>query len=261
MQYYSREKRELKIIATVSFVMMLLVYGLAYFSVLMPNQPMAVFLKNNNLVFPHGYTMLMWPVLFFFLMYFVLFQSGRPGYGAKKDAIEMVTPFFSIACVLYTVWIVLWCYEIFWGTVLVLLLTLVLLNIAYFRLERVRPYLYQDEKKGVISPISFFLAFSMNLFILNLAVMFRAMQWNYFGIPKAAMALIAILVLVVINTAYIMLRRNFFFSFVSFVWLAGIGAARFFEGDIMPVGYVAGLGALFVLIITLNSKRKNVNKG
>lgn len=240
---------------------MLIAYGFAYFGKLMPNQPMEVFFKNSNLLLPHEYTMAMWPVLFFFLMYFVLFQSGRPGYGAKKDAIEMVTPFFSIACVLYTAWIILWCYEIFWGTLILLLLTVGLLNIAYFRLERVRPYLYQDEKKGVISPISFFLAFSTNLFILNAAVMFRAMQWDYFGVPKAILALIVILLLVVINTAYIMLRRNFFFSFVSFVWLFGIGVARFLENDIMPVGYVAGLGALFILVITLNSKRKNVNRG
>lgn len=261
MQYYSREKRELKIIAAFSFILMMIVYGIAYFSRLLPNRPLDIFAKYDNLLLPHFYTIGLWVVLCFFLLYFVLFQSGRPGYGAKKDAIETVTPFFSVTCFLAAAWMVLWCYDIIWATVLIALGMVLMLNIAYFRLERIRPYLYQDEKKGVISPISFFLAFMTNMSVLNTAVFFRFMQWNYFGIPRAVMAVIGILLLVVINTAYIMLRRNFFFSFVAFVLMAGIGAGRFLEGEIMPVGYIAGLGALFLLIITLNSKRKNVNKG
>lgn len=260
MQYYSREKREMKVIAVISFVLMIIVQLLSYIGIFSESGIGDIFVKYDALVLPHPYVAFVWPLLCLFLLYFVIFQTGRPGYGAKKDAIESVTLPFSLSCILAGAWPVFWTRGMIWVTLLLTLLMALVLNFAYFKIERIKPYLYNDEKRGLLSPISFFLAVTMNMLVLNFVVFTQSMGWKFFGVPGAVLSILTIFVIIVINTAYIMLRRNFFFSFVSFVLTAGIFLSRYLEGEIMPVGYVAALGALFILIVTINSKRKNVNK-
>lgn len=260
MQYYSREKKEMKAIVIISFVLMLAVQALSYIGIFSERSLIDIFRKYDALVLPHPYTAFLWPILCFFLLYFVIFQTGKPGYGAKKDAIESVTLPFSLSCILAGAWPVFWSRDLIWVTLVFTAVMAVVLNFSYFRLERIKPYLYNDEKRGLLLPISLFLAVVMNVLVLNIVAFTQSMGWNFFGIPKAVLSILTLFVIVVINTAYIMLRRNFSFSFVSFVLMGGIFASRFLEGEIMPVGYVAALGALFILIVTINSKRKNVNK-
>lgn len=261
MQYYSREKRGMKIVSILSFVMMILVNMMAFFRWFGKKGPDEIWMQYDNLVLPHPYTMLLWVVVCLFLLYFVIFQSGKPGYGAKKDAMDTVSPIFVTICLLISAWLVLWCMDIIWLTLPIALITTGILAILYFKLGRIEPYLYQDEKKGVIYPISVLLAFVMNMTLLNFAVFVQYMKWDFFGVPRPILAIIMILLLLIINLAYIMLKRDFCFSWIGLIVMVGIVAARYLENEIMPVGYTAGLGALFILIISLNSKRKNINKG
>lgn len=261
MQFYSREKRELKILSIISFLLMTGAFVSSFLGVggLIP--PEKIVERYHNLVLPHPYTAGIGALLILFLLYFVIFQTGKPGYGAKKDAMEMVAPLFIFSCLLSAAWILCWSLNLVWATLPLILLLAITTNLAYFKVSRVEPYLYNDERKGLVFPISFFLAFTMNMTVINLTVFIKYMNWDIFGVPKPILAVLAILLLVVVNAAYILLKRDRFFSLVGVVLMAGITAARYLENEIMPVGYLAGVATFFLLVISLTHKRKNINRG
>ncbi len=56
-----------------------------------------------------------------------------------------------------------------------------------------------------------------------------------------------------VNLFFITMRKDKAFGFVGIWALAGIVYARYLDGNLMPVGYVAGVAIFVLLAVIINS--------
>lgn len=260
MQHFSREKKSLKIANLIFFILMIVANGLANTSFFGGQDTGAVSDKYYNLFTPASVTFAVWGVIYLALGYFVFFQLGKNGYGAKKDAIERIGPWFIVTCVLNASWLVVWGYELMPLAMLIIFLLLIVLYMIYFRLESLKAYLYNDERKAILIPFSLYVSWVSVASIANFAALVKYMNWSMFGIPEWIWIVFSIVVAALLNIYFIYFRHNKAFGLVGIWALFGIAYGRFQDGNIMPVGYTAAAACVILILFLLNNifvQRKN----
>ncbi len=258
MQHYSREKKGLKILNLIFFLLMIAANGLANTKIFGQYTTQEVSAKYANLFTPAGITFVIWGLIYIMLGYFVLYQLGKNSYGARKEASERVGIWFIVSCILNVAWLFFWAFDMIGLSMIPMVGLLAVLYLIYFRVYGVEDYLYNDEKKGFLLPFSLYSGWVSVATIANFAAFVKYMNWNLFNISEVVWTAIAIGVAVAVNFFFISIRKDKAFGLVGIWALCGIAYGRYQEGSFMPVGYIAGLGALVrvaLMLITHFKKR------
>ena len=253
MQHYSREKKGLKILNLLFYLLMIGANALANTNIFGQATTEEISAKYSNLFTPAGITFAIWGVIYIMLGYFVLYQLGKNGYGARKEATEKIGLWFIVPCILNGLWLFFWAFDMIGLSMIAMIALLIVLYLIYFRVYTVEAYLYNDEKKGFLLPFSLYTGWISVATIANFAAFVKYMNWNLFNLPEALWVSIGIAVAVLVNLFFITMRKDKAFGFVGIWALAGIVYARYLDGNLMPVGYVAGVAIFVLLAVIINS--------
>lgn len=258
MQHYTREKRGIKVLNLVFFMIMIVLNGLANTTLIGGVSTEVISDRYQNLFTPAGITFAIWGVIYLALGYFVIFQLGKTGYGSKKkEALEKIGILFVVSCILNGVWLIAWGYDQIPLSLGIMVLLLITLYIIYFRLQGIKDYLYNDEKRAFLVPFSLYTAWITVAVIANLAAFFKYINWDGFGISETIWIVFSIVFATLVNLAFIYFKSDIFFGLVGVWALSGIAIGRYEDGNIIPVGYAAIGGAAVILIFVFLNILRN----
>jgi benzodiazapine receptor len=135
---------------------------------------------------PAGYVFSIWGLIYIALIAFAIYQA-LPA-QRENPRLRRVGYWFALSCAANVVWLFLWHYEIFIGTILVMLVLLISLIVIYLRLDIGRQRVSRAERWCVNIPFSVYLGWISVATIANAADVLDYLNWNGWGITPAAMS-------------------------------------------------------------------------
>lgn len=240
-----------KSIVTITFILMVVVNGLANLLPLGGKTTGEISNAYPNLFAPAAITFAIWGVIYFLLLCYTLYQLGffqkdkSPG---RMALLKQVGLYFAISSLANTAWIFSWHYEVIPLSMLfmiVILLCLIkIVNILTKQNFSLR------EKFFIRLPFSVYFGWITVATIANATVWLVSIGWNGFGLPDAAWAIIMISVGAVIAISTILKNKDFAYGLVILWAYLGIlikhVSANGFDGR-----YPAVIGTVIVWMIVV----------
>lgn len=232
----------------VSVVMTIVVNGLANALPLNGQQTGEVSDRFPIYFVPAGYVFAIWGVIYLGLIAFAVYQA-LPAQRTNPRLAALDTP-FVIASLANIVWIFLWHYEVFPGTMAAMLVLLAALLTIYLRSGIGRFNVPPAERWAVHVPFSIYLGWITVATVANASQLLYVLGWNGWGIAPQAWAMIMLAVATALAALMAMTRRDIAYLLVlawAFIGIALKHAATPLVGISAWVATV--LVALMVLVI------------
>ena len=157
-----------------------------------------------------------------------------------------------------SMWIFLWHYQLFVGTLAAMLVLLATLIATYVGLGIGKTKVSLAESWLVRIPISIYLGWITVATIANVSDVLSYLKWDKFGFSDGTWMLVILLVVVVISGLISYQRRDVAFNAVILWALAGIGV-KFPQQGIVTLGIWVAFGLVAAILIgVLIFKRKPV---
>jgi translocator protein len=199
--------------------------------------------KLEVLFTPAGYVFGIWGFIYFllFIWSFMQFPASRRNLPIYQKA----TPLYLLSSALNISWILLWHYEFFLLTVMVMLGLLLTLIALYHTIKNERPSFWE------IVPFSVYLGWISVATIANISYYLKYIDWDGFGLSDVAWTIIMLVVAAILAVAFLRKNEDPVYSLV-FVWaLIGIGVKNA-END-HSVSYLAySIAAVILIVIMIN---------
>lgn len=199
--------------------------------------------KLEVLFTPAGYVFGIWVLIYFllFIWSFVQFPASRRDLPVYKKA----TPLYLLSSVLNISWILLWHYEFFFLTILVMIGLLLTLIALYLTLKKEDPSFWE------IVPFSVYLGWISVATIANISYYIKSIGWDGFGLSDMAWTIIMLVVSAILAIAFLRKNADPIYPLV-FIWaLIGIGVKN--AETHHTVSYIAySLAAVILLVILIN---------
>ncbi len=170
---------------------------------------------------PAGYVFSIWGLIYLGLIAFTIYQA----LPAQRDNPRLRSTGWWIVLggLANIAWILLWHYEIFPLTILVMLVLLASLIIVYLRLGIGRTAVSKAESWLVRVPFSIYLGWITVATVANATALLDYLKWNAFGIPAEIWMVIILAAVLVISVLMSLTRRDVAYTLVILWALAGIG--------------------------------------
>jgi len=233
----------------ITFVIVLIVNGLANILPLNGYTTGGVTENIASLFTPAAYVFAIWGVIYLSSLGFVIFQS-LPA-QADNQRLQRIGPWFIVVNLSNSAWIFFWHYRLFGLSQIAMLLILASLIIIYIRLGIGQQTANWKEKLFLDFPFSIYLGWISVATIANTGVLLIVNNWNTFGIAPEIWTVIVLLVGTGLGIAMTLLRREVAYSLVIIWSFIGIVVAR---PDVLPVAVIAGIGAVVVFMILFVSR-------
>ena len=196
---------------------------------------------------PAGYVFGIWGLIYFLLFIWTIRQF--PASRRNLPVYEKATPLYLLSSALNIAWILLWHYEFFLLTVVVmigLLLTLI-------RLYRT----IKNEEHSVwdLLPFSVYLGWISVATIANISYYLKYIEWNGFGLTDVAWTLIMLVVATSLAIYFLFKNEDHIYPLV-FVWaFIGIGVKNAASHPtISTTSYVLSAVILIMVLVSLFRK-------
>jgi hypothetical protein len=193
---------------------------------------------------PAGYVFSIWGLIYIGLIAFAVYQA-LPA-QRTNPRLQRVGYWFALSCLANTVWILLWHYNMFPASLLVMLVLLASLIVIYLRLDIGRATVGSAEKWAVNVPFSIYLGWITVATVANATDVLYHLQWTGFGISPEIWAVLMIGAATIICLGVILTRRDVAYSLVLIWALIGIAAK---QGD--RSRSVATMAAAMALVIAV----------
>jgi hypothetical protein len=203
---------------------------------------------------PAGYVFSIWGLIYLGLIAFTIFQA----LPAQHDNPRMrATGWWVVLSGLANItWILLWHYEIFPLTILVMLVLLASLILVYLRLGTGRTTVSKAESWLVRVPFSIYLGWITVATVANATSLLDYLKWDAFRIAPETWMVIILAAVLVISAVMSYTRRDVAYTLVILWALAGIGLKHAAIAAVAtPTWITFGLVAL-ALVMTFIVKRK-----
>lgn len=203
---------------------------------------------------PAPFTFSIWGLIYLLLLAFAVYQL----FPAQHTALflDRIGYWFALSCVLNCAWLVLWHYEQFALTFIVMLGLLGSLLVIYQRLNIGRRRVTLLEKWVVNVPFSVYLGWISVATFANFAVVLSTLNLDSLGLPPLVFTLILLLIATGLAMS-MMLRRNEIAYPLVIVWaLIGIAARH---QHALPVFAVLAALLACIIMITLILVRLETN--
>lgn len=199
--------------------------------------------KLEVLFTPAGYVFGIWGFIYFLLFIWSFMQV--PASRRDLPIYQKATPLYLLSSALNISWILLWHYEFFLLTVIVmpgLLLTLIAL---YHTIKKEQPSFWE------IMPFSVYLGWISVATIANISYYLKYIGWDGFGLSDVTWTIIMLVVAAILAIAFLRKNEDPVYPLV-FVWaLIGIGVKNA-END-HSVSYLAySIAAVILIVIMIN---------
>ncbi len=169
---------------------------------------------------PAGYVFAIWGLIYIGLITFGVFQA-LPA-QRNNPRLRSVDGLFILASLANILWLFLWHYEQFVGTLVVMLILLASLIGIYLRLGIGKTHVSSAESWLVRIPFSIYLGWITVATIANATELLDYLKWNGFGISSATWMLIILGAVFVIASLMNLSRRDIAYTLVILWALIGI---------------------------------------
>jgi hypothetical protein len=195
---------------------------------------------------PAGFTFGIWSVIYTGLMVFAAVQA-LPGWR-ERPLVRSVGSLFLVTCIANTAWIVLWHYEYYLATLLVMLVLLATLLAIYLRLDAVRDTASRGERLAVAVPFSLYLGWITIATIANATVVLLALGWNGSGIAPEVWAAGLVVVAASIVSAIAVKRVDIAYTSVGVWAFAGVAAGQWATPIVAWTAVAAAVWSIVMLV-------------
>jgi translocator protein len=199
--------------------------------------------KLEVLFTPAGYVFGIWGLIYFllFIWSFMQFPASRRNLPIYRKAV----PLYVLSSVLNISWILLWHYEYFLFTMLVMLGLLLTLIALYRTIKHEHPSFWE------IAPFSVYLGWISVATIANISYYLKYIGWDGFGLSDETWTFLMLLVAAILAVAFFRKNEDPIYPLV-FIWaFIGIGVKN--AAGHPAVSYVSySLAAVILIIIMLN---------
>jgi hypothetical protein len=192
---------------------------------------------------PAGYVFAIWGLIYIGLITFAVFQA----LPTQRDNPRLQTTgwWVVLGCLANMVWIFLWHYELFVGTLATMLVLLASLIATYLRLGIGETKVTQNETWMVRVPFSIYLGWITVATIANVTDVLSYVKWNQFGLSDGTWMLVVLFAVVVIAGVMSFTRRDIAYAAVILWALVGIGV-KFPQQGIVTLGIWIAFGLVAV---------------
>ena len=173
---------------------------------------------------PAGYVFSIWSVIYLTLAAYVVYQALQS--QRSNPRLKKIDGLFLLSSAANSLWILLWHFEFFLATVLVMAVLLVVLIAIYQRLDVGRARVSLAERWFLHLPFSLYLAWITVATIANVTATLAYYRWDGWGIAPEMWAVIMILAGTAIALATSLPRRDVAFMLVIVWAFAGIGVKQ-----------------------------------
>jgi hypothetical protein len=195
---------------------------------------------------PAGYVFAIWGVIYLSLLGFVVYQF----LPAQRDhpRLRRIGAWFALSCAANSAWLVLWHYEYFGMTVLVMLVLLASLIVIYLRLDIGRAPVSTLERWLVDVPFGIYLGWVTVATIANVTAALDYLKWDGWGIGAEAWTVIMLAVGAAVGAAMAFTRRDAAYLGVLVWAFAGIGVRQSASPLVATAAWAAaGLAGLWMV--------------
>ncbi len=197
-----------------------------------------------NLFVPAGITFSIWGVIYLLLLVYCVVQFT----GANQLVISSISWLFAFTCVLNALWIVSWHYQKL--PLSLIIMTGILVTLIYINL------LIKNIPFGLIkAAFGVYLGWICIATIANVTALLVYYNWNRFGFPEEAWAIIMIAAGSVITVLALLKMKNPFIG-LSVIWaFTGIIIKRQSDYRSIVVASAAGILIVAVFVVLTISKK------
>lgn len=211
-------RTSIKILVVVTFLLMIVVNGLANILPINNISTGAISDSYPNLFAPAGVTFVIWGIIYLLLASYTFYQLGflQNQVSLKKGKLmEKVGIIFSLSSIANTFWIIAWHYMNI--TLSMLLMLLILGSLIYINRLIIAADLDIREKIFISLPFSVYFGWITVATIANGTILLVSQGWDGFGLSDSFWTIIILLVGLVIACATIIRNRNYPYGLVI-VW-------------------------------------------
>lgn len=203
---------------------------------------------------PAGYVFAIWGIIYIGLIAYATYQAlPAQRVNPRMQATGWWVVLGGLA---NSIWILLWHYELFVGTLGAMLILLATLIAVYLGLGIGQTKVSTGETWMVRVPFSIYLGWITVATVANVSDVLDFLKWNQFGINAAAWMVVILGVVLVIAGLMNFLRRDVAYTVVILWALAGI-AVKFPQEGIVTVATWVTFGLVAAsLVATFLVKRK-----
>lgn len=171
-----------------------------------------------NLFVPAGITFSIWGVIYLLLLIFIITQTIAA--FSDKASKYLLSPLaswaFALTCVLNSLWIITWHYQMVFLSVVVMLLFLITLIYLVRRMDSEKIENFWS-RFAVKLPFSIYLGWISVATIANITALLVHWNWNGFGIPENVWAIIMIGAGTFLSSTMMLKRADIFYALVV-IW-------------------------------------------
>lgn len=214
-----------------------------------------------NYFVPAGFTFAIWGIIYFLLIGFV-FCSFFSAFGrfdeAGKKAIDALSPYFQITCLLNAGWIVVWHYLFLAASLMIMLVFLVLLIFLFLRIKPYKLSMPVFHRIWIHHAFLVYVGWISVATIANITALFVGIGWDGSPFNGPTWSIIMIIIAVILGIFMVGKQKEPAFGFVLSWALYGIyvGQHAFRE-----VSFTAAAGLCIVLALSftilVRSRAKN----
>lgn len=196
---------------------------------------------------PAGYVFSIWGIIYIGLIAYAVFQA----LPSQKDnpRLQATGWWVVLGGLANSLWIFLWHYQQFVGTLAAMLVLLASLIAVYLRLGYGRTKVTQAETWAVRVPFSIYLGWITVATVANVSDVLDFVKWNQFGISDATWMVVILGAVLVIAGSMNLLRRDVAYAAVILWALAGIGVKFPQEGIVTTATWITFALVLASLIM------------
>ncbi|MBE9158543.1 tryptophan-rich sensory protein [Nodosilinea sp. LEGE 06152] len=191
-------------------------------------------LLSEVLITPASYAFAIWGIIYLGLFAYAIYQFHPE--RRREPFIQRVNGLLIAACVVQTIWILLFTLQQFGWSILAMLALLLALIGIYTTLNIGRERVSRQRRWMAHIPFSLYLGWISVATIVNVASALYVSAWNGWGISSVTWTVAMIVVAALIGAAMIYTRRDVAFTLV-FVWAFVAIAVR--QSDIPAVRWTA----------------------
>ncbi|MGA2503749.1 MAG: tryptophan-rich sensory protein [Anaerolineales bacterium] len=205
---------------------------------------------------PAGYVFAIWGLIYIGMLTYAVYQALP---AQKNNPRMQATGWWVIlGGMANSMWIFLWHYERFVGTLAAMLVLLASLLATYLRLGIGKTKVSAAENWLVRVPFSIYLGWITVATIANVTDVLSFIKWNQFGYSDGTWMIVILFAVVVIAGLLSFTRRDIAYAAVILWALAGIGV-KFPHQGIVTLGIWIAFGLVAVtLVVALLFKRKTI---
>jgi hypothetical protein len=169
---------------------------------------------------PAGYVFSIWGLIYLGLIGYAIFQA-LPS-QRQNTRLRSIAGFFVLASFANMVWLFLWHYEQFVGTLVAMLVLLLCLIAIYLRLEIGRGKVSFGETWLVRLPFSIYLGWISVATVANVTSLLDYLNWDGFGLSPELWMIVVLAIVVILTSVVSFSRKDLAYVLVILWALAGI---------------------------------------